>query len=66
MELICNGRPRDVPDGTTVAALLAEVTSQDRGIAVAVDGTVVRRADWATTTLHPGARVEIVGASQGG
>jgi sulfur carrier protein len=55
-----------VPDGATVADLLAEVGADDRGIAVAVDGTVVRRATWATTTLSPGTRVEIVGASQGG
>lgn len=66
MELTCNGRPREVPPGTTVADLLAELTTHDRGVAVAVDGTVVRRAAWTTTTLQPGARVEIVGASQGG
>ena len=46
MELTCNGRPRTVPDGTTVAELLTEVADHDRGIAVAVDGTV---------TLSPGA-----------
>lgn len=66
MELTCNGRRRTVPEGTTVAELLTEVASHDRGIAVAVDGTVVRRAAWPTTPLRPGSQVEIVGASQGG
>lgn len=66
MELICNGRSRHVADRISLATLLAEVTDDTRGLAVAVDGTVVRRADWEDRTLHEGARVEIVGASQGG
>ena len=37
-----------------------------RGIAVALDGTVVPKAELAQTELHEGARVEIVTAVQGG
>lgn len=66
MELICNGRPTHVADGTSVATLLDTIAADTRGVAVAVDGTVVRRGDWAARVLHDGARVEIVGASQGG
>ena len=36
------------------------------GIAVAVNGEVVRRAAWDERRLHDGDRVEIVGAVQGG
>ena len=37
-----------------------------RGLAVAVNGRLVRRADWAATPLEPGDAVEIVRAMQGG
>jgi sulfur carrier protein len=52
----------------TVAALLAErdIAPDGRGVAVALNGAVVRRADWATTALSAGDSVEIVRAMQGG
>lgn len=50
----------------TVADLLERLTIDPRGIAVAVDGEVVRRGDWPTTLLHEGASVEIVTAAAGG
>ena len=53
---------------TTVAALLAErdIAPGGRGVAVALNGAVVRRADWMTTVLNAGDTVEIVRAMQGG
>jgi sulfur carrier protein len=52
----------------TVAALLAErdIAPDGRGVAVALNGAVVRRADWTTTMLNAGDTVEIVRAMQGG
>jgi sulfur carrier protein len=52
----------------TVAALLAErdIAPDGRGVAVALNGEIVRRADWATTALNAGDTVEIVRAMQGG
>ncbi len=52
----------------TLAALLAEkaVDTEQKGIAVALNGAVVPRAAWPHTTLKPGDRVEIVRARQGG
>jgi sulfur carrier protein len=53
---------------TTLAALLAEkaVDTGQKGIAVALNGAVVPRAEWPTTRLNPGDSVEIVRARQGG
>ena len=53
---------------TTLAALLAEkaVDTAQKGIAVALNGAVVPRAEWPTTKLNPGDSVEIVRARQGG
>ena len=52
----------------TLDALLAEkaVDTQQRGIAVALNGAVVPRAAWRDTALKSGDSVEIVRARQGG
>jgi sulfur carrier protein len=52
----------------TLAMLLAEkaVDTNQKGIAVAVNGAVVPRAAWAQTVLCAGDSVEIVRARQGG
>jgi sulfur carrier protein len=63
-----NGEPRQLPAGATVASVveLLDVTPGARGVAVALDEEIVIRAQWGDTTLHEGARVEVVGAIQGG
>jgi len=68
MTLQVNGEPRELPDGTTVAQLVAALpgTPEGRGVAVALDGEVVPRASWGATELRDGASVEIVVAVQGG
>jgi len=52
----------------TVAALVAEKAEpmRHRGLAVALNGTVVPRSAWASTALHTGDQVEIVRVLQGG
>jgi sulfur carrier protein len=52
----------------SVATLLAEreIPTDMRGIAVALNGQVIPRAEWADTPLAPGDAIEIVLARQGG
>ena len=68
--IIVNGEAApDVPAGITVAELvrlLAGVDPQGRGVAVAIDAVVVPRGAWTTTAIADDARVEVVGAVQGG
>ncbi|MGB2568522.1 sulfur carrier protein ThiS [Micromonospora citrea] len=66
MELIVNGAGRTVPGGATVADLVRQVTGQQRGLAVAVNGEVVPRTGWPATVLRDGDRVEVLSAAQGG
>lgn len=61
-----NDERREVGPGTTVAALMTEHGVPERGVAVAVDGTVLPRATWATVALIDGSRVEVLTAVQGG
>ena len=54
--------------GETVAAALArlDLALDARGVAVAVDGEVVPRAQWQSFALGEHARVEVLTAMQGG
>ncbi|MCF2531266.1 sulfur carrier protein ThiS [Yinghuangia soli] len=61
-----NGEPRPLAPGTTVAALVATMTSASKGVAVAVNEDVVPRSLWPDTVLGAGDRVEVLTAVQGG
>ena len=60
-----NGRDETL-DVRTIAELVAEKSEKGRGVAVALNGTLVRRAQWSATALKAGDEVEIVRAMQGG
>ena len=68
MIVVLNGNPFELSDAATVsdAVRAAGVNGQTRGIAVAVDGEVVRRAEWDITALRDDQHVEVVQAVQGG
>jgi sulfur carrier protein len=61
-----NGEPRELPDGSTVADAVAELTSAAVGVAAAVNGDVVPRGLWTVTLLADDDQVEVVTAVQGG
>lgn len=66
--LLVNGERRPLPPQGVLIQLLeaSGITPETKGVAVAVNDEVVRRADWAHRRLQPGDRVEIVRAVQGG
>jgi sulfur carrier protein len=68
LQVHVNGEPRDLDDGTTVAAVVASLGAEGarRGVAVAVDAEVVPRAQWEGRELRDGERVEVLRAIQGG
>jgi sulfur carrier protein len=64
-----NGRRAELPDGATVVDAVKEAGVEDdaaRGVAVAVDGEVIRRVEWRKTRLEGDQTVEVVSAVQGG
>ena len=65
--IFVNGEPRERA-GATIAELLADLGVEDRarGVAVAVDGEVVPRAEWSERRVTEGERVEALSAMQGG
>ena len=68
MIVALNGRRAELPDGATVADAVKEtgVDGDGHGVAVAVDGEVIRKVDWRTTKLEGEQKVEVVRAVQGG
>jgi sulfur carrier protein len=60
-----NGVERDY-EGESVAQLVERMGVDTRGVAVALDGEVVRRSLWESTPVPDGAGVEIVTAVAGG
>jgi sulfur carrier protein len=61
-----NGEAREVPEGTSLAALLELLRVGGPGVAVEVNAEVVRRARHAEHRLAPQDRVEIVTFVGGG
>lgn len=66
--ILLNGERSDARAGETVAAVLGRLglEMEARGVAVAVDGEVVPRAQWGSFTVGEHARVEVLTAMQGG
>jgi sulfur carrier protein len=63
-----NGERRELPEEATVATVVhaAGAPEGGRGVAVALDGEVVPRGEWATTSVREGQQVEVLHAVQGG
>ena len=66
ISIILNGSKERFPDGVTLAEVVQHITAATQGIAVAVDAQVIRRTEWASTALRPGAQVDVLTAVQGG
>ncbi len=66
MQVIINGQPHETAGGLSLAQAVAVLTSASAGVAAAVNGAVIRRTAWDTTTLADGDEVEVLTAVQGG
>ncbi|ACB22589.1 sulfur carrier protein [Methylobacterium sp. PvP062] len=70
MKLLVNGEPRECAVETVDALFRLEAEESGiespQGVAIALNGRVLRRRDWVETPVSEGDRVEIVRAMQGG
>ena len=66
IDVVINGQPRQLPDGTTVLALIGELGLSGKPVAVERNREVVPRAEHATTVLAAGDRLEVVTFVGGG
>jgi sulfur carrier protein len=61
-----NGESGDLPAGSNVDVVVAGLGRGRKGIAVAVNDSVVPRSLWSSVELSEGDRVEVMTAAQGG
>ncbi|SHK36137.1 sulfur carrier protein [Pseudonocardia thermophila] len=66
MHVTINGERHELAPGATVDDALSAIGAPRSGVAVAVDGEVVPRVDWAVAKLGDGAVIEVLTAVQGG
>jgi len=66
MEIILNGNKYNLEEGSSVAALVAELKLDGRKIAVEKNLEIVSRSHYATEEIQGGDRIEIVNFIGGG
>jgi sulfur carrier protein len=66
MQVIVNGMPQLLPEGTTVAQLLEQMALAGKRVAVERNGEIVPRSMHPQASLAEGDRLEIVVAVGGG
>ena len=66
MKLTVNGKPVELPDGSTVAALVSHLGVEAARVAIERNQDVVPRRTWAEAHLADGDQVEIVTFVGGG
>lgn len=66
IEIVVNGKPGHASAGISIEGLLRQRGVDMSRVAVELDRQIVRRAEWPSTFVTPGARVEIVQFVGGG
>jgi sulfur carrier protein len=66
MNISVNGERQEVAPDTALDTLVRSLTPAPSGVAAALNETVVPRAQWPSTSLSEGDRVEVLTAVQGG
>jgi thiamine biosynthesis protein ThiS len=66
MKLLVNRKPVELPDGSTVAALVSHLGVEPARVAIERNQDVVPRRSWAEAQLADGDQIEIVTFVGGG
>jgi len=66
IQIVVNGQVRSAPEGRTLAQLLVILGVDPELVAVELNRTIVRKPDWDSTVVGPGATLEIVQFVGGG
>ncbi len=66
MNIQLNGEQTELTEGRSVFDLIDALGLKPERLAVEVNGRIIRRADWTSTTLAEGDKVEVVHFVGGG
>ena len=66
MIVIVNGEPTELADGLVIKELVAHLGLEPARLAVELNRKIIRKAEWGSTSLSDGDKVEIVHFVGGG
>ena len=66
MNIVVNGNDTNVAEGSVISDLIESLDLNAQRLAVEVNKRIIRRAEWDSTTISEGDRVEIVHFVGGG
>ena len=66
MNIVLNGEQRPIEGELDLAILVQRLSLPSKRIAVELNGSVVRRADWPQTPVNEGDKIEVVHFVGGG
>ncbi len=66
MEVTINDKRQQITDNETVATVIGSIYRDSRGIAVAINGKIVKKTEWNARCLNEGDDVVIIKAAYGG
>ncbi len=66
MQLTINGQPKTIPDATALQAAIALLCKNPGVVIAELNGTIIDRAEWATTILNANDRLELIAFVGGG
>jgi sulfur carrier protein len=66
MHIVLNGELKEIAAGLSVAELIEALGLPSERLAIEVNRRIIRRADWPSTTLVEGDKVEVVHFVGGG
>ncbi|MCE7060326.1 sulfur carrier protein ThiS [Dyadobacter sp. CY343] len=67
MEITVNDQSREIPEAYSVQQLLSGLfPDTSKGIAVAINQSVLARSEWERHLLQPNDRITLIKATQGG
>ena len=66
IQVVVNGKPRDVPEGANITELLRVLEIDPSRVAVELNREIVRKPEWESTALAEGSCIEIVWFVGGG
>ena len=66
MTIVINGNQTEIPEGSGVSDLIRSLGLDTERVAVELNKRIIRRANWDSTTISEGDKVEIVHFVGGG
>ena len=66
MIVVLNGNEREIPNSTSLAGLISLLELKPERLAIELNRSIVKKADWGTTVLADSDKIEIVHFVGGG